>query len=227
MRNLMLLAIATTLLMLSGCSAPSPLWRQKAQEHISKLDTQEAAKLFPDERRSIMEVFSKAEALFQADEVEAADPLYQMTIQKAALLETSVKILKNRQHLEAKRKAEAEALRKKEEKLLQEAAKAESRLDDAEEPDEEVEPPLISTVPKKKTAVKEVVKPKPATYTVRRGETLPQIAARNEIYNDSSMWPLIYRANRDQIRDPKRLWPGQVLKIPRSSGRVQSSNGRR
>jgi len=29
------------------------------------------------------------------------------------------------------------------------------------------------------------------------------------------MWPLIYKANRDQIKDPKVLYTGQDLKIPR------------
>ena len=68
---------------------------------------------------------------------------------------------------------------------------------------------------KAKASPKEAPVQLPSTYTVRRGETLPQIAGRTEIYNDATLWPLIYRANRDQIRDPKQLWPGQVLTIPR------------
>ncbi len=55
----------------------------------------------------------------------------------------------------------------------------------------------------------------PAIYVVKRGDTLPSIAARHEIYNDSFMWPLIYKANRDQIKDPKVLYTGQDLKVPR------------
>jgi nucleoid-associated protein YgaU len=66
-----------------------------------------------------------------------------------------------------------------------------------------------------------------AVHTVRRGETLPQIAARSEIYNDASLWPIIYRANRDQIRDPKQLWPGQVLKIPRNFSRDDAKEAKR
>ncbi|HVN71769.1 MAG TPA: LysM peptidoglycan-binding domain-containing protein [Desulfomonilia bacterium] len=52
-------------------------------------------------------------------------------------------------------------------------------------------------------------------YMVKKGDTMPSIAARHEIYNDSFMWPLIYKANRDQIKDPKVLYAGQDLKIPR------------
>jgi len=55
----------------------------------------------------------------------------------------------------------------------------------------------------------------PVVYVVKKGDTLPSIAARHEIYNDSFMWPLIYKANRDQIKDPKVLYTGQDLKVPR------------
>jgi LysM repeat protein len=55
----------------------------------------------------------------------------------------------------------------------------------------------------------------PAIYAVKKGDTLPSIASKHEIYNDSYMWPLIYKANRDQIKDPKVLYAGQELKIPR------------
>lgn len=58
----------------------------------------------------------------------------------------------------------------------------------------------------------------PSTYVVRKGDTLPSIAARHDIYNDSFMWPLIYKANRDQIKDPRVLYAGQDLKIPRDIG---------
>jgi hypothetical protein len=55
----------------------------------------------------------------------------------------------------------------------------------------------------------------PSTYTVRSGETLIDIARRHEVFNDPFMWPLLYKANRDQIRDPKMVFPGQVLTVPR------------
>lgn len=55
----------------------------------------------------------------------------------------------------------------------------------------------------------------PTIYVVKGGDTLPSIAARHELYNDSYMWPLIYKANRDQIKDPQIIYSGQDLKIPR------------
>jgi len=55
----------------------------------------------------------------------------------------------------------------------------------------------------------------PSTYKVKKGETLIDIAQRREIFNDKFMWPLIYKANRDQMRDPQVVFPGQILSIPR------------
>lgn len=50
------------------------------------------------------------------------------------------------------------------------------------------------------------------TYTVRKGDNLQKIAARKDVYNDSTQWKKIATANK--IRDPKKLKTGRVLKIP-------------
>jgi nucleoid-associated protein YgaU len=47
---------------------------------------------------------------------------------------------------------------------------------------------------------------------VSEGETLSAIA-RKEL-GDASLWMAIYRANRDQIQDPARIYPGQKLAVP-------------
>lgn len=49
-------------------------------------------------------------------------------------------------------------------------------------------------------------------HVVQPGETLWRIAA--QVAGDPQLWPVLYRANRDQIVDPSRLHPGQVLSIP-------------
>lgn len=53
------------------------------------------------------------------------------------------------------------------------------------------------------------------TYTVVKGETLSKISGYHFIYNDPAKWGIIYRANRDQIKDPNIINPDLVLKIPR------------
>ena len=55
----------------------------------------------------------------------------------------------------------------------------------------------------------------PDTWTVYAGEYLSKIASYWEVYDDASAWPRLYEANRDQIRDPDVIHPGQVLNIPR------------
>ena len=52
------------------------------------------------------------------------------------------------------------------------------------------------------------------TYVVVSGDSLSKIAKRQ--YGDMNQWHRIYEANRDQIRDPDLIHPGQRLKIPRS-----------
>ncbi len=52
------------------------------------------------------------------------------------------------------------------------------------------------------------------------------IAARPEVYKDALLWPLIYRANRDQIKDPKEIFAGQIFVIPRDKNRDEEEAAR-
>jgi len=55
----------------------------------------------------------------------------------------------------------------------------------------------------------------PRTHTVVKGECLYVISGYSQIYDDPLKWPRIYRANKDQIKDPNLIYPGWVLNIPR------------
>ncbi len=68
--------------------------------------------------------------------------------------------------------------------------------------------------------------PPVVNYTVGQGETLWSIAARQNIYADALLWPLLYQANRDQIRDPRQIFPGQTLSIPRTVSEAQKEETR-
>lgn len=50
------------------------------------------------------------------------------------------------------------------------------------------------------------------TYTVESGDTLSHIA--KQFYGKAGQWQAIFAANRDQLDDPDRIFPGQVLNIP-------------
>ena len=52
------------------------------------------------------------------------------------------------------------------------------------------------------------------SYVVQRGNSLWQIARR--VYGAGTRYVTIYSANPDQIRDPNRIYPGQVFKLPKS-----------
>jgi len=51
-----------------------------------------------------------------------------------------------------------------------------------------------------------------ATYVVKQGDSLSLIA--KEKYGNANKWPKIYEANKDLIKDPNLIYPGQTLKIP-------------
>jgi nucleoid-associated protein YgaU len=50
------------------------------------------------------------------------------------------------------------------------------------------------------------------TYTVVSGDSLSKIAKHQ--YGDANKWHAIYEANRDKIKNPDLIHPGQVLTIP-------------
>jgi nucleoid-associated protein YgaU len=50
------------------------------------------------------------------------------------------------------------------------------------------------------------------TYTVQAGDTLSAIAKKH--LGNANAYMKIFEANRDQLTDPDKIKPGQVLKIP-------------
>jgi nucleoid-associated protein YgaU len=58
------------------------------------------------------------------------------------------------------------------------------------------------------------------SWTVVEGNNLWGISCKEEVYNVPEQWPLIYKANLDQIKDADLIYPGQVLTIPRDSSQA-------
>lgn len=50
------------------------------------------------------------------------------------------------------------------------------------------------------------------TYTVVKGDSLSKIA--KALYGSAGKWKVIYEANKDMIKNPDLIYPGQVLRIP-------------
>ena len=59
-----------------------------------------------------------------------------------------------------------------------------------------------------------IEKPDVISYRVVRGDHLWGIAKKKEHYGNGFAWPIIYKANRDQIKNPDLIYPDQVFKIP-------------
>jgi len=55
---------------------------------------------------------------------------------------------------------------------------------------------------------------RPATYTVKPGDTLSKIA--RQLLGDANAYMEIFNLNRDQLSDPDKIQPGQVLNVPQA-----------
>jgi nucleoid-associated protein YgaU len=54
--------------------------------------------------------------------------------------------------------------------------------------------------------------PEATMYTVKSGDSLSKIAKTH--YGDAMKYPVIFEANKPMLKDPNKIYPGQVLRIP-------------
>lgn len=54
--------------------------------------------------------------------------------------------------------------------------------------------------------------PEATFYTVQSGDTLSKIAKSH--YGNAGKYPVIFEANKPMLKDPDKIYPGQVLRIP-------------
>ncbi len=119
----------------------------------------------------------------------------------------------------ASKKSKEEKARKKAEELIREEKGTETRekaeeLIQRKEGEKAVQERAKKLVQKKVKAEKQV---KPGFYyKVKKGDTLGKIAGYKKIYGDSNKWILIYKANKDKIKNPNAIRLGQILYIPRN-----------
>lgn len=215
-------AIIAAAVLVSGCASDLPRYRVEALARSYAIKMQGTEGLFPQEYASLLDALDDGDRLVQSGEGEEADRYYLLALSKSDLIAQMLDKEKKRQDA-VRQEAEEKQREAERQQALQELKK---RLE-AERSSRERE---SKKIPEKSASSKDKERePRQwAPYhTVKRGETLPQIAAQPDVYNDVSLWPLLYRANRDQIRDPRRIWPGQVLRIPRNLTREDLAEARR
>ena len=202
MKQLYCIVCASLLVGLTACAKPPQQKLDAAEYMLDRARASQAATYAPTEYQSAHEALQSAhEAINDREYGKAEDSLdYSLQHSRRAIEQT--------EETKARIKAEEMALRKKQaaERRRNEEQRAATKAKELEA---------------KKAAAKPVAKPKAAppapatTYTVREGENLWIISNRPVVYHDGFLWPLLYQANRDQIKDPRHIYPGQVLNIRR------------
>jgi len=215
--------------LLSGCAPATSLLRDDTHLLVERVREEGVQELFPAQFRDLVFTFDQGEELYLKGDVPAADQYYGFAVTKARVLEAAYADEVKRREEIARREAERKAREELELELKrkQELERAEAEAAAAARRAEELKAEQAEARRRAERARYEKTQVLPTRHTVKRGETLPQIAAQAEVYGDPSLWPLLYRANRDQIRDPKVLWPGQQLKIPRNIDRNDINEARR
>lgn len=203
-----------------GCASAPHRELEAARAALSEAHSLGAAELAPARYRTAQEVLENSEAFM-------ADGQYRQARESLPYAETLARQAIAATHDERKRRtSDARSTQERLQglkKQLREEVQAQPRpRTSAPKPSRSV-PATGKTQAKGKTTTAtgptDLIPPTPALpsrYTVSDGETLWIIAGKKEIYQDPLLWTLLYRANRDQIKDPRRVYGGQTLTIPRN-----------
>lgn len=192
-----------TTVLLAGCAKP-PLQQLDAAEYlVARAYGQQALLYATDEYKAAFAALEDGRRLIDAKNYPAADAALTYARQHALRAYKAAEATRTRLAAEeAARKAEEEARR-----LAEEARKAE------EEARRQAEEEARRKAEEEARLRAERLL---AEYRVSNGDTLATIAALSGVYGDPWLWPLLYQANRDQIKDPAAIYAGQILKIPRN-----------
>ena len=216
-----LLLIICGLALLAGCAKPPVDELAKARSIVAYAYASGASQLAPRQYQIANKALSEAEGLMQSGNYrKAAQRLELARRYSAQALNLAVQRKKLWKEEQQRKLAEQKAREEAERKAQEQKAKKEAARKAAQ-----IKPPAPPPAPP-------APKPPPEpvlldNVEVAAGETLGSIAARKDVYGDILLWPLIYKANRDQIKDPKEIFPGQVFEIPRDKSAEEQEAARR
>ena len=80
---------------------------------------------------------------------------------------------------------------------------------------------MLAAVKRAALATATTAPARPASYTIRAGDSLSSIAGK--VYHKQNAWPVLYWANRDKIRWANVVGEGQVLKVPAMPAKIPAA----
>lgn len=225
-----LLLIVMLIVLSSGCAQPPVGGLESAQNVVAHAYAAGAAQYAPGEYQLASSALQAAELQFKNKEYRRASLTLELARRYSAEALKLTIARKNQLAAEQKKRVAEQQLIElakqreiKRQTELREEQQRKLKLVVKPEPKETAPAAtVISTPPPPALITPELV----TSVEVKPGENLATIAAREEVYNDALLWPLIYKANRDQIKDPKEIFSGQVLLIPRDKNRDETEAAR-
>lgn len=208
------LIFVMTALLLSSCAKPPHQELEAVEYMVGKAYAKQALEFAPAEYQAARTALNDARnSMQEADYRDARDSL-EFALQHARRAVVLAEEGQARRLKEVQQRAIAE----------EEARQATLQKQRQETQIEHKEKPAPQPKPVVKTKPTVVV---PASnYTVGHGENLWTISAKPEVYGEGLLWPLLYQANRDQIKDPRQIFPGQSLNIRRDMSEADLEDAR-
>ncbi len=209
LRSLIFITIAV---LLSSCAKPPHAELDATEYMVGRAYAMQAEEFAPTEYQAAKAALSDARKAMQETDYDDARDSLEFSLKHAR---RAVVLAEEGQ---ARRAEEEIQHAREEEKARQLALKAQA------------EKPVAKKI-KAPPAPKPVAKPKPkiipvSSYNVGEGENLWTISAKPQVYNEGLLWPLLYQANRDQIKDPRQIFPGQTLGIRRDMAQEELEEAR-
>ena len=222
-----LLLIVVVVFLVSGCAKPPVAELESARDVVARASAAGATQYAPREYQLASSALQAAELQVSRHEYTKgartlelaqryANEALRLTLaarkelaaqrEKAAEEKRQAEI---QRQLELQRQAELKQQRAARQRVVKKKQQKKVQVQVKKAPTVEAKPKLVSKV------------------EVRSGEDLAKIAARKEVYADPYLWPLIYKANRDQIKDPTKIFAGQTLVVPRDKSRDEADAARR
>ncbi len=206
-----------------GCASAPRKELNAARSAITKAYTSGAPELAPGKYQTAVEVLANGEELVTRGQYGLARetlPYAEALAQQAIHAAREEQLRRDLEELRTKKKLEQLKIQLEQEEKSKPKPKP--------QPKTVSKPAPVKVAPAKPKPVTPAPPPAPplTSYTVGDGETLWFIAAKKRVYQDAFLWPLIYRANRDQIRDPRQIYPGQNLNIPRNLSDEETKEAR-